>query len=289
MAKKINKILLCASKDNRQIRDIAMQTCEVLVNLNKEVYLHKNLFSIHYGSLNKLRTIEDSLKCDLVIVIGGDGSLLGFAREFGSKGIPILGINLGNLGFLADIPPENIVNSVKEVVSGKYIRDERFFLEAIFNNSDDSQIALNEIVINSYAKAKLLEYELYINNSFVYRQKGDGLIINTPTGSTAYSLSGGGPIIHPDLNAITLVPMFPHSLSASPLIVDDKSVIKLLVRKKAFVSLDGQNVFNLKKGEEIKIQKSIKPVTLLHPKDHSFFSACRNKLGWSNGILQDRP
>ena len=155
------------------------------------------------------------------------------------------------------------------------------------NDSSGSEIALNEIVINSFAKAKLLEYELYINNSFVYRQKGDGLIINTPTGSTAYSLSGGGPIIHPNLHAITLVPMFPHSLSASPLIIDDKSIIKLHVKKKAFVSLDGQNIFNLKKGEEITIKKSTKPVSLLHPKDHSFFSACRNKLGWSNSILKE--
>ena len=287
MARKINKILLCASKDNSQIRDIAMQTCEVLINLNKKVYLHENLFSIHNKDLNKLRTKQESLKCDLIIVIGGDGSILGFAREFGSKGVPILGINLGNLGFLADIPPENIVNSVMEVVNGQYIKDERFFLEAFFNDSSGSEIALNEIVINSFAKAKLLEYELYINNSFVYRQKGDGLIINTPTGSTAYSLSGGGPIIHPNLQAITLVPMFPHSLSASPLIIDDKSIIKLHVKKKAFVSLDGQNIFNLKKGEEITIKKSMKPVSLLHPKDHSFFSACRNKLGWSNSILKE--
>ena len=287
MPKKINRILLCASKGDLQIKDIALQTCEVLTSLNKEVYLHENLFSINNKSLNKLRRKEDSLKCDLAIVIGGDGSMLGFAREYGSIGLPILGINLGKLGFLADIPPENIVNAVMEVVNGKYIKDNRFFLEASFQNSPSSEIALNEVVINSFAKAKLLEYELFIDELFVYRQKGDGLIISTPTGSTAYSLSGGGPIIHPNLKAITLLPMFPHSLSASALVIDDKSIIRLLVKKKAYVSLDGQNTLNLKKGEEIVIKKSSEPVCLLHPKDHNFFSACRNKLGWSTGILKN--
>ncbi len=287
MPKKINRILLCASKGDPQIKDIALQTCEVLTSLNKEVYLHENLFSINNKSLNKLRRKEDSLKCDLAIVIGGDGSMLGFAREYGSIGLPILGINLGKLGFLADIPPENIVNAIMEVVSGKYIKDNRFFLEASFQNSPSSEIALNEVVINSFAKAKLLEYELFIDDLFVYRQKGDGLIISTPTGSTAYSLSGGGPIIHPNLKAITLLPMLPHSLSASALVIDDKSIIRLLVKKKAYVSLDGQNTLNLKKGEEIVIKKSSEPVCLLHPKDHNFFSACRNKLGWSTGILKD--
>lgn len=287
MPKKINRILLCASKGDLQIKDIALQTCEVLTSLNKEVYLHENLFSIYNKSLNKLKSKEDSLKCDLAIVIGGDGSMLGFAREYGSIGLPILGINLGKLGFLADIPPENIVNAVMEVVNGKYIKDNRFFLEASFQNSPSSEIALNEVVINSFAKAKLLEYELFIDELFVYRQKGDGLIISTPTGSTAYSLSGGGPIIHPNLKAITLLPMFPHSLSASALVIDDKSIIRLLVKKKAYVSLDGQNTLNLKKGEEIVIKKSSEPVCLLHPKDHNFFSACRNKLGWSTGILKN--
>ncbi len=287
MPKKINRILLCASKGDLQIKDIALQTCEVLTSLNKEVYLHENLFSIYNKSLNKLKSKEDSSKCDLAIVIGGDGSMLGFAREYGSIGLPILGINLGKLGFLADIPPENIVNAVMEVVNGKYIKDNRFFLEASFQNSPSSEIALNEVVINSFAKAKLLEYELFIDELFVYRQKGDGLIISTPTGSTAYSLSGGGPIIHPNLKAITLLPMFPHSLSASALVIDDKSIIRLLVKKKAYVSLDGQNTLNLKKGEEIVIKKSSEPVCLLHPKDHNFFSACRNKLGWSTGILKN--
>lgn len=287
MPKKINKIFLCSSKKDSQIIDIALQTYEVLTNLEKTVYLHENLSSIDSKRKVTKKNKYEILQSDLIIVIGGDGSILGFAREFGSKGIPILGINLGNLGFLADIAPENIVNSVIEVVSGNYIKDNRFFLDAELATSKSSEIALNEIVINSAATGKLLEYEVYIDDTFVYRQKGDGLIISTPTGSTAYSLSGGGPIIHPNLQAITLLPMFPHSLTASPLVVGDSCQIKLSVNKKASVNLDGQNTLNLKKGEILTIKKSPKPVSLLHPMDHSFFSACRNKLGWSSGIVKD--
>ena len=286
MPKKINTISLCTSKNNSQITEIALQAFEILKNLNKTVYFHKNLSSLQKITKCKVSKDSEILKSDLIVVIGGDGSILGFAREYGSRGVPLLGINLGNLGFLADIAPENIVNSVIDVVKGKYIKDERFFLEASFEDSN-IEIALNEVVINSVLKAKLLEYELYIDNLFVYRQKGDGLIISTPTGSTAYSLSGGGPIIHPNLKAITLLPMFPHSLTASPLVIDHKSEIKLIVQNKASVSLDGQNTFSLKKGETINIKKSPKPAILIHPMDHSFFSACRNKLGWSSGIVRD--
>tara|TARA_B110000008_G_C16946558_1_gene554685 strand:- start:1223 stop:2086 length:864 start_codon:yes stop_codon:yes gene_type:complete len=287
MPKKINTISLCASKNNSKISEIALQAFEVLTNLKKTVYLHKNLASLQKTTKCKISVDQDILKSDLIVVIGGDGSILGFAREYGSKGVSVLGINLGNLGFLADIAPENIVNSVIDVVEGNYLEDQRFFLEANFENSNTVEIALNEIVIKSTPKSKLLEYELYIDNLFVYRQKGDGLIVSTPTGSTAYSLSGGGPIIHPSLKAITLLPMFPHSLTASPLVIDHKSHIRLVVKNKASVSLDGQNNFSLKKGETIFIKKSLKPVTLIHPEDHNFFSACRNKLGWSSGIVKD--
>jgi len=286
MPKKINTISLCTSKNNSQITEIALQAFEILKNLNKTVYFHKNLSSLQKITKCKVSKDSEILKSDLIVVIGGDGSILGFAREYGSRGVPLLGINLGNLGFLADIAPKNIANSIIDVVKGKYIKDERFFLEAGFEDSN-IEIALNEVVINSVLKAKLLEYELYIDNLFVYRQKGDGLIISTPTGSTAYSLSGGGPIIHPNLKAITLLPMFPHSLTASPLVIDHKSKIKLIVQNKASVSLDGQNTFSLKKGETINIKKSSKPTILIHPMDHSFFSACRNKLGWSRGIVRD--
>ena len=146
---------------------------------------------------------------------------------------------------------------------------------------------MNEAVIHSGAVAKLIEFEVFIDNIFVYRQKADGLIINSPTGSTAYALSGGGPIIHPNLKSITLLPMFPHSLNSRPLIIKDDSEILIEVigkNDKAELSVDSHNSISLKKGDRIKIKKSQQDLTLIHPKEHDFFSACRNKLGWSAGI-----
>jgi NAD+ kinase len=167
------------------------------------------------------------------------------------------------------------------------VRDKRFFLEAQLNNKKTTNMALNEIVIHSGAIAKLLEFELFINKKFVYRQRADGLIINSPTGSTAYSLSGGGPIVHPDVNAITLLPMFPHSISTSPLLVKDSSQIEIRIvgnKNKSILSMDSHDSLTLKIGDIISIRKSKSQLTLIHPKDHDFFSACRNKLGWSSSI-----
>ena len=222
-----------------------------------------------------------------MIVIGGDGSILGFCRDYGSKGIPILGINLGKLGFLADIPPENISHALLNIVNGEYKSENRAFLEASINDKIITHKAVNEIIVHSGSVARLMEYELSIDNTFVYRQKADGLIMNTPTGSTAYSLSGGGPILHPTINAITLLPMFPHSLSSSPMVIKDDSVLSLRIvsQNKASLNIDGQVERNVKRGDVINVKKSATSFTLIHPIEHNFFSACRTKLGWSTGII----
>ena len=146
----------------------------------------------------------------MLIAIGGDGTMLNCSRKVWLKGVSILGINLGKVGFLSDIAPNEMTSRLLEVIKGDYVEDKRFFLEASLEGKKGIY-ALNEIVIHSGAIAQLIEFDLYIDDSFVYRQKADGLIINSPTGSTAYSLSGGGPIVHPGLDAITLLPMFPHS------------------------------------------------------------------------------
>jgi len=287
MKLKFNTIAICASQKNKQIDAIAEQCCEVLKSLDAYIYVNENLSSIVSSTQSKLVSDKTLRKTDLIVVIGGDGSILGFARRFGSLGIPLLGINLGNLGFLADIAPENITSILTDIVYGKFKKDKRFFLEASINSEKKSYIALNEIVIHSGAVAQLIEYELFINEVFVYRQRADGLIINSPTGSTAYSLSGGGPIIHPDVRAITLLPMFPHSLNTSPLLVKDTSKVKIVMvgsKNKAILSMDSHDSLTLKKGDTVLIQKTSYDLTLIHPKEHNFFSACRNKLGWSSGL-----
>ena len=224
-------------------------------------------------------------EADLLVAIGGDGTMLNCSRKFGSKGVPVLGINLGNLGFLTDIRPEILTSSLLSVVKGNYIEDKRFFLEAEIKNKSKKLLALNEIVIHSGSIAQLIEYELFIDNSFVYSQKADGLIISSPTGSTAYSLSGGGSIIHPKVNAFILLPMFPQSLSSSSLIINSESLIRVKIlstSKKTHVSLDSQENFLLTGKKEIFIKMAKSNLLLIHPRDHDFFSSCRNKLGWSN-------
>jgi NAD+ kinase len=284
---KFKKIAICASQKNNQIDEIAKQCCEVLKSLDVIVYVNDNLSSVVNSTKSKVVNDKTLKQADLMVVIGGDGSILGFARRFGSLGIPLLGINLGNLGFLADIAPENLTSILTDIAYGKFKKDKRFFLEASINSEKRPYIALNEIVIHSGKVAQLIEYEVFIDEVFVYRQRADGLIINSPTGSTAYSLSGGGPIIHPDVKAITLLPMFPHSLSTSPLLVKDTSNIEIVMigsKNKATLSMDSHNSLSLKKGDSILIQKTSYDLTLIHPRDHNFFSACRNKLGWSSAI-----
>ena len=277
MKKNFRNAAIYTSLNFKKVQKIASQIYEVLDNLDVSVHLTESL-----ESLSKKKSLSDKSivkKSDLLISIGGDGSLLSSARRYGFSGLPLLGINLGNLGFLTDILPEDLTSSLIEVIKGKYLKDKRFFLEASVNNSPKSDIALNEI-------AQLMEYEVFVDETFVYRQRADGLIVNTPTGSTAYSLSGGGPIVHPEVKAITLMPMFPHSLSARPLLVKEESniTIKIISGNKSMLSLDSHNSIPLKRGDIIDVSKSKKPLILIHPNDHNFYSACRNKLGWSERL-----
>ena len=196
-------------------------------------------------------------------------------------------VQKGNLGFLADINPKELSSSLIEVAQGNYEEDERFFLEVMIQRSGKKLLALNEVVIHSGEIAQLIEFDLSIDNSFVYRQKADGLILSSPTGSTAYSLSGGGPIIHPEVQAISVIPMYPHSLASSPFVINADSRIKVEIKdksKKSQLCLDGSVTLNIKNNEEIIVSKSNEVLNLIHPLGHDFFNACRNKLGWGLGI-----
>lgn len=226
--------------------------------------------------------------CDLVIVVGGDGCLLGAARDLARYKVPLLGVNRGRLGFLTDILPTEVEERVGEVLDGEYSIEYRFLLEAQIKR--DGQVigdssALNDVVFHSGSSVKMLEFELFVDGDFVYRQRSDGLIVSTPTGSTAYALSGGGPIMHPRLDAIVLVPMFPHTLSSRPIVIDGNSEIKIFVSStnefRPLLNCDGQGGVVVNPGDWIYIRKRAHPLKLLHPRNHSFYEACRSKLGWS--------
>ena len=229
-------------------------------------------------------------KSDLIIVVGGDGSLLSAARAFAGNKVKLLGINRGRLGFLTDISPEEIEAKVAEVLAGKYVSERRFLLSSEHYRDGEQiadNLALNDVVIHPGKFIRMIEFELYINDEFVYRQRSDGLIISTPTGSTAYALSCGGSIMHPSLDAIVLVPMNPHTLSSRPIIVPGDSKIKLRILDKQLnphISCDGQTHVISQTGDEISIKKATRDIELIHPEGHNFYEICRSKLGWASHL-----
>lgn len=229
--------------------------------------------------------------CDLVVVVGGDGSMLGIARELAASEVPVLGINRGSLGFLADISPDELEARVAAVLEGHYRLDQRFLLGAELwheGHLAGSGAALNDVVIHAAASSKMMDLRLCIDGEFVYTQRSDGLILCTPTGSTAYALSAGGPIMHPTLDAICVVPMFPHTLTSRPLVVpgDSELVIEVLgdVDVRPRVSCDSQVELQATGGDRIRVRKALGALHLLHPLEHSFYESCRSKLDWGSRL-----
>jgi NAD+ kinase len=226
--------------------------------------------------------------CDLVIVVGGDGSLLGAARALAKHNTPVLGINRGRLGFLTDISPDDgMEDAVQKVLDGQYIEEQRFLLDAEIKRNGvplAASEALNDVVLHPGKSARMIAFDLYVEGQFVHHQRADGMIVSSPTGSTAYALSGGGPIMHPKLDAIVLVPMFPHTLSSRPIVVDGNSEIKLVIGESnetyPTVSCDGQKHIPCAPGDAVTIRKKPHKLKLIHPKDHNFYEICRTKLGW---------
>jgi len=232
---------------------------------------------------------ELARRCDLIIVVGGDGSLLSAARAFAGYKVHLLGINRGRLGFLTDISPEEIEQKVDEVLLGHFVQEQRFLLDSsIVREGEEiaNGLALNDVVVHPGKFIRMIEFELYIDDEFVYRQRSDGMIVSSPTGSTAYALSGGGPIMHPKLDAIALVPLYPHTLSSRPIVVSGSSQIKLIIAEdnnlNPLITCDGQSQTMSQPGDAVVITKSERELTLIHPVGHNFYETCRNKLGWAS-------
>ncbi|MEP5766509.1 MAG: NAD(+) kinase [Halieaceae bacterium] len=236
---------------------------------------------------------EIGASCDLVIVVGGDGSMLSAARTMAKYDTPVLGVNRGRLGFLTDISPDDIELKVGEVLDGEYESEHRFLLDVMVTRDGEkvgAADALNDVVVNSGTSAQMIEFDLYVDDIFVYRQRADGLIVSTPTGSTAYSLSGGGPIMHPALDAVVLVPMFPHTLSSRPIVVDGNSNIRIDIAEGNSihppVTCDGQVNMTARPGDSVQIYKKTHQLVLIHPREHNFYASCRDKLRWSNSLVE---
>jgi NAD+ kinase len=274
---------------NQQVEETLLSLLSYLDGKNLHVILDEET-SVHIAQNGHQRANRKILgeTCDLIIVVGGDGCLLGAARDLARYKVPLLGVNRGRLGFLTDVHPGEIEARMDEVLRGEYSIEHRFLLETQIKRDGKrmgENSALNDVVFHSGNSVKMLEFELFIDGDFVYRQRSDGLIVSTPTGSTAYALSGGGPIMHPRLDAIVLVPMFPHTLSSRPIVIDGNSEIKIFVSESndfnPLLNCDGQGGLVVEPGDWLYVRKRSHPLKLLHPKTHSFYEACRSKLGWS--------
>lgn len=226
---------------------------------------------------------------DLIIVVGGDGSLLSAARMAIKVNAPVIGINRGRLGFLTDILPHDIDTQLDAVLNGNYEEEKRFLLHTCIYDEKNSYFegdALNDVVLSRGNETHLIEFDVYVNNQLVRHYRSDGMILSTPTGSTAYALSAGGPIMHPQLNAIVLVPMFSHSLSSRSLVIDGESKIVLKISEfnehELRISCDGHESHLVKPGQKVSISKTPKQLRLLHPLDYHYYDTLRSKLGWES-------
>jgi NAD+ kinase len=247
--------------------------------------------SLQHSNVTLSNLMNIGKEADLAIVIGGDGYMLGAARVLSCYNIAVIGVNRGNLGFLTDLPPIELIPPLEAILRGESKEEQRFLIEAeVYRHGKlkSANSAVNEAVVHAGKVASMIEFEVFIDDIFMFSQRSDGLIISTPTGSTAYSMSAGGPILTPNLNALSLVPMFPHTLTSRPIVVDGNSVIKLKLANENSenlqVSCDGHVILAVMPGDEIIIRKNENTLRLVHPLDHNYFKVLRTKLSWGNRL-----
>ncbi len=289
---KFGRIGLIASLDVPAVLDSLNNLERIFLAAGSQIIFDEGAANLMGRSDTTSMTIEEfSGRVDLGVVVGGDGSMLSATRKLASADIPLLGINRGRLGFLTDISPDDIDYRVMPVLHGEFQSTKRFMLEVNIirdGNQMESGIALNEVVLHPGMPLSMLEFELYVDGTFAYSQRSDGLIVATPTGSTAYALSAGGPLLFPELDAFSVVPLNPHTLSSRPIALPGNAQIEIYVGARnnfePRLTFDGQNDFDAKPGDKIRVFKHSKEIVFIHPKDNSFFSVCRSKLGWGSRL-----
>jgi len=282
-AKSMHSIGISSKPDDSRARAIADELAVWLLKRGCEVLCDQNQ-SISCGEV--LPMSEIAKRAELLIVLGGDGTLLGAGRHLVDSGVPILGINLGRLGFLTDTPVGSMFDVVAEVLSGHYKTKHHFALKA--ESWRDGEllkrgIAMNDVVLQRQSHPRPIEFELHFREQLMFRTRADGLVVATPAGSTAYALSAGGPIMHPEVEAMSVVPLCPHTLSNRPVVVPADDVLKLSLLKSpqpSALSLDGQEHMNLLQGDSVSIQKAGQ-ICLIYLPDRHYFNTLRSKLHWA--------
>jgi len=223
---------------------------------------------------------------DLAIAIGGDGTMLNIARAMAPHDVPLVGVNQGRLGFLTDISTGTMVKTIDAMLDGKYVTEDRMLLDGRVYRGREKKfesLAFNDVVVSKGMKGGMIELEFRIEGEFIHRQRSDGLIVATPTGSTAYALSSGGPIVHPSLSVMAVVPVSPHTLSNRPIVIRGDSKVEIVVKDAADprVYMDSHSSFDLHEGDMVQVRRYPHPLNLLHPAGHSYYRMLREKLNWN--------
>lgn len=243
----------------------------------------------HIGNDKARNTSRENLarESDLIVVLGGDGTFLDAARSIAPADTPLLGINLGRLGFMTDITRGNMLPTLEQILAGQYLEEKRLMLEGEVWRGDtriDCRLALNDVVVTKRDVARMIEFDTFAGEHFISNHRADGMVVATPTGSTAYALSGGGPVLNPALNAMVLVPICPHMLSDRPIVVDADGYIEILLTENntnpAQVTWDGQFSVPLQNGDRVRIRRSGHQLSLIHPRDYNYYAILRDKLHW---------
>jgi NAD+ kinase len=282
----IGKYQSDAGPDSRAILEgIARFLLDIGCDVSLERETAAVLGNVHYASLDVDQIGE---QCDLGLVVGGDGTMLGIGRQLARYGVPLIGINQGRLGFITDIPLNDYASTLEAMLGGTYEEDHRSLMHAQVIRDGRcvfDALAMNDVVVNRGATSGMVELRVEVDGRFVANQRADGLIIATPTGATAYSLSAGGPLLHPSLPGWVLVPIAPHTLSNRPIVIADASdiAIELVAGKDASANFDMQSLASLLKGDRIIVRRSEHHVRFLHPKGWSYFDTLRKKLHWNEG------
>ncbi len=245
------------------------------------------------GTIEAMNVTQIGLNVDVALVLGGDGTMLGIARQLASFDIPLIGINMGRLGFMTDISRDRMLPVVLEILGGNYKSERRSMLEGRVIRNDEAiffGLAVNDVVVARGSGAGMVELRVDVEDHFMYNQRSDGLILATPTGSTAYSLSAGGPLMHPSLNGIVLVPIAPHALSNRPIVVPDacEILIEVVNGRDISINFDMQTFTSLMPRDRVSIKRSQHTVTFLHPVDWSFYDTLRHKLHWNEMPSSDK-
>lgn len=292
MRSPIAQVGIFLKQNDKQVISTLATVAQVLIDHNIDTFIESKSKAQYQSDLPGYSAEEIGRQCDMAIVIGGDGTLLHAARLLAPFGTPITGINLGRLGFLVDVSPDEIQLRLNEFLMGEYVSEPRFLLEIQLQNHSQIKaplLALNDLVFHKWELARMIEFETSIDGHSINAYRADGLVIATPTGSTAYALSAGGPLIHPSLKAIAVVPICPHTLNNRPLIVNADSEITLSPKEEdarhTMITLDGQTRIQLESATEIRIRCYPRLVNLLHPVNYDYFDILRAKLRWGSQSL----